>query len=176
MLELGLSVNRAMKNKRVCVVQFLGNPEQAASLESLHLPVPIDVCKCEREEELKEACSALGSSEMARESLARAEEALKSGLYDLVVLAEATTAIACRYITVQDMVGLIDRKSPETELVLTGSCIDRALAALADSVTELVPGRIKVDVVDRLGLEYWRAGENVLEGYVPEGATEKEGA
>lgn len=166
-LELGLSVDRATKNQRVCVVQFLGNAGQAASIESLHLPVPIDICKCETEEQLAEACSALGGSDVAKERLAQAREVLKSGGYDVVVLAEATTAIACRYISVQDIAELIDQRSPDTEAILTGSCVEKAVAELADTVTELVPTQVKVDVVDRLGLEYWRAEEDVLDGYVP---------
>lgn len=166
MLELGLAVDGAVKGRRVCVVQFLSNAEQAASLARITAPMAIDICRCEREEELAAACALLGSPEGAKRAMERAAEVLRGREYELVVLSEAATAVACGYVGLEELVKLVEGRPAGVDVVLTGSCVDPILAHLADGAVELVPVRAKGDVIDRLGLEYWRAGEEVLQLYM----------
>ncbi len=74
---------------------------------------------------------------LARRGLEEAREAVTSGKYRLVILDEANLAPGLHLLAVEDLLGLIDAKLPEVELVLTGRGADARLIQRADLVTEM---------------------------------------
>ncbi len=78
---------------------------------------------------------------LARRGLEEAREAVSSGKYRLVILDEANLAPGLHLLTVEDLLGLIDAKLPEVELVLTGRGADARLIQRADLVTADAPGQ-----------------------------------
>jgi cob(I)alamin adenosyltransferase len=69
--------------------------------------------------------------------LQRAKLAAQSGEYDLVVLDEIICALHFGLLSWDDLLDLIDAKSPDTELILTGRGATKELIKRADLVTEM---------------------------------------
>jgi cob(I)alamin adenosyltransferase len=75
--------------------------------------------------------------ERARAGLARAEEAMLSGEYRIVVLDEVNTAVHFKILTEAEVLDLFDRRPAEVELVLTGRFAPASFIARADLVTDM---------------------------------------
>ena len=89
-------------------------------------------------------------------ALSAADEAMKSGKYDLVVLDEVNVAVACKLVEVDKVVRLVEDKPRNVELILTGRNADTRIIELADLVTEMVKIKHPYDkgVLARKGIEY----------------------
>ena len=72
-----------------------------------------------------------------REGLARANEILRSGEYDLVVLDEIFIASHFGLVTDEELLALMDTRPENTELVMTGRYAPEAVLDHADLVTEM---------------------------------------
>ena len=72
-----------------------------------------------------------------------------------MILDEINEAIARRLFSVDDLLGLIDARLPEVELVLTGRDADARLVQRADLVTEMLPVKhyFEQGVAARTGIE-----------------------
>lgn len=92
---------------------------------------------------------------LARVGLKRLQSVLEDGCHDVVIADEANCAVACGLLKVDDLVGLIDARPLNVELVLTGRDADPAVIALADLVTEMREIRHyhRKRVKARLGIE-----------------------
>jgi cob(I)alamin adenosyltransferase len=73
----------------------------------------------------------------AREGLARFDEILQSGDYDLVVLDEVNVALSYGLFGVDEVIAVLERRDPGVEVVLTGRYAPQALIDCADLVTEM---------------------------------------
>jgi len=73
----------------------------------------------------------------ALDALELSKKALVSGVYDLVVLDEAISAIESKLLTVEDILSLIKAKPEQAHLCLTGHKRIRKLIDAADLVTEM---------------------------------------
>ena len=71
----------------------------------------------------------------AREALDEIRQALRSEMYSLVILDDATVATCVGLFGVEDLLALIEAKPREVELVLTGCCADPRIIQQADLVT-----------------------------------------
>jgi len=76
--------------------------------------------------------------QMAQEGLARAQEAMFSGEYDLIVLDEISTAHYFHLVSLKDMLEIIACKPDGVEVVFTGRYAPPEVIAAADLVTEMV--------------------------------------
>jgi len=94
--------------------------------------------------------------EQAKQALAAAREAMLSGDYELVVLDEVNLAVAFGLVEVEEVLGLIEDKPENVELILTGRQADSELVKSADLVTECLKIKHPYDegVVGREGFEY----------------------
>ncbi len=92
----------------------------------------------------------------AEKGLARAREALSSGVYDLVVLDEINSTVQLEMILVEDVVAAISNKSPETEVIMTGRNPAAELIELAHLVSRVEMDRhyFYSGVPAREGLDY----------------------
>jgi cob(I)alamin adenosyltransferase len=81
--------------------------------------------------------------------------ALHSGLYDVVIADEASTAVMAGLFTEQDLLNLIGEKPDSVELVLTGRGAGQALQDRADLVTDMhcVKHYFNAGVRGRKGIE-----------------------
>jgi cob(I)alamin adenosyltransferase len=71
----------------------------------------------------------------AREALDEIRQALRSEMYSLVILDDATVATCVGIVGVEDLLALIEAKPRQVELILTGCCADPRLIQRADLVT-----------------------------------------
>ena len=91
----------------------------------------------------------------ARRGLARAQEAMQSGDYDIVVLDEVNVAIWFGLLETEDVLAFLDRAPTGVEMVLTGRRAPDELIERADVVTEMrqVKHYYEQGVVARTGIE-----------------------
>jgi cob(I)alamin adenosyltransferase len=73
----------------------------------------------------------------ARKGLARCDEILQSGDHDLVVLDEVNVALSYGLFEVEEVIGVLERRDPGVEVVLTGRYAPQELIDIADLVTEM---------------------------------------
>lgn len=94
--------------------------------------------------------------EAAKRGLLETEEILKSGNYDMVILDEINVAIYKKFITVDDVLRLLNLKPANVEVVLTGRYADERIIARADLVTEMkeIKHYFNAGVGARIGIEH----------------------
>lgn len=92
----------------------------------------------------------------AQEGLAFARQALSGGDYDIVVLDEVFPALSHRFISLDQLMGLISARPAQVELVLTGRGAPKEVIAAADVVTEMKAVKHPYDrgIAARRGIEY----------------------
>ena len=93
---------------------------------------------------------------LAKEALALARKAVKSGEHDLVILDEVNVALDLMLIRTDEILELIRNKPKHVELVLTGRCAPDEIIEVADLVTEMkeVKHPFKQGLPARKGIEY----------------------
>jgi len=94
--------------------------------------------------------------ELAHEALTLAEEIVKSGEYDIVVLDEINVALNLKLIKIDNVLKMIKNKPKHVELILTGRCASDKIIEAADLVTEMkeVKHPYKKGFQARKGIEY----------------------
>jgi cob(I)alamin adenosyltransferase len=75
----------------------------------------------------------------ARAGWARAQETVRAGEHDVVILDEIMATIAAGFVSVEEVLALIAEKPPMMHLVLTGRNAPPELIAAADLVSEVRP-------------------------------------
>jgi cob(I)alamin adenosyltransferase len=73
----------------------------------------------------------------ARSGLEKCRRAMLSGRYALVILDEVNVALHFRLLSVKDVLGFLDQKPADVEVILTGRYAPPALLRRADLVTEM---------------------------------------
>lgn len=74
---------------------------------------------------------------LAREAWALATEKILSDRYDLVVLDELNCVLAEGYVSVEEVVSLLDRKPSRLSVIITGRDAPPEVVDAADTVTEM---------------------------------------
>jgi cob(I)alamin adenosyltransferase len=75
---------------------------------------------------------------LAKKAFETAEDAIKSGEYDVIILDEINVALSLKLIETEKVLRLINNKPAQTELVLTGRNAPKEIVEAADLVTEMV--------------------------------------
>ncbi|UCE33641.1 MAG: cob(I)yrinic acid a,c-diamide adenosyltransferase [Deltaproteobacteria bacterium] len=75
--------------------------------------------------------------EQAKLAMEKAEELVRGGAYDIVILDEITVAIDFNLISVQGVIDLIENKPHNLELILTGRTCPEVLIERADLVSRI---------------------------------------
>jgi cob(I)alamin adenosyltransferase len=93
---------------------------------------------------------------LAEEALALAEEIVKSGEYDIVILDEINVALNLKLIEIKRVLELAKNKPKRVELVLTGRYAPNEIIEVADLVTEMkeVKHPFNKGYQARKGIEY----------------------
>jgi cob(I)alamin adenosyltransferase len=94
--------------------------------------------------------------EFAEEAFALAEEVVKSGEYDIVILDEINVALNLKLIKIEKVLELIKNKPKHVELILTGRYAPNEIIEAADLVTEMkeVKHPFNKGYQARKGIEY----------------------
>jgi len=94
--------------------------------------------------------------ELAQEALVLAEQVVKNGEYDIVILDEVNVALNLKLINLDEVLELIKNKPKNVELVLTGRYALKEIIEAADLVTEMkeVKHPFNKGYQARKGIEY----------------------
>jgi cob(I)alamin adenosyltransferase len=76
--------------------------------------------------------------DLARQALAKAQEIMKGGDVDVLILDEINVAVNLRLIEIKEVLELIRKKPEHMELVLTGRKAPVEIVQAADLVTEMI--------------------------------------
>lgn len=92
----------------------------------------------------------------AMKGLKLAEKVLESGKYDIVILDEINVVLKNKLLPVRDVMKLIKKKNPQTELILTGRYAPKQIIDAADLVTEMkeIKHPMRKGMFGRRGVEY----------------------
>jgi len=92
----------------------------------------------------------------AKKALARAEELMLSGDWDIIILDEINNALWFDLLTVDEVMEFINKKPAEVELVLTGRNAPQEIMDAAQLVTEMVERKhpYHLEIGARKGIEY----------------------
>ncbi|MBE0520321.1 cob(I)yrinic acid a,c-diamide adenosyltransferase, partial [Candidatus Bathyarchaeota archaeon] len=74
---------------------------------------------------------------LSEEALALAEQVVKSGEYDIVILDEINVALNLKLVNLDEVLELIKNKPKHVELILTGRYAPKEIIEAADLVTEM---------------------------------------
>lgn len=153
---LGLAFRASGRGLKVMMIQFLkpdagyGEHMAAENLPNFTI-LPMGA---------KHLCSNPSTREedirLTEEALAKADEVLSSGEYDLVILDEINNSLRFELVTPQKVIEVLDRRSPKTEVVLTGRRAPQEIIDYADLVTEMRMIKHPFDkgINARRGIEY----------------------
>ncbi len=135
---LGLALRAAGHDMHVCIIQFIKNDPATGEITALSRLPQVEIVQTGRglvrgtdDPRWEEHCAA------AEAGLLRAQQAVASGQYDLVVLDEICMAVAMGLIEEASVVRLVEEAPPEKCLVLTGRGATPRLIELADTATEM---------------------------------------
>jgi len=76
--------------------------------------------------------------DLARDGFARAEKAIQSGEYDLVILDEINVAVDYGLLAAEDLFRVLRNKPPHVSVILTGRGATQELVKMADLVSEIL--------------------------------------
>ena len=153
---LGLAFRASGRGLKVMMIQFLkpdagyGEHRSAESLPNFTI-MPMGakhLCgnPSTRDEDIR----------LTAEALAKADEVLSSGEYDLVIMDEINNSLRFGLVTSEEVIKVLDRRAPNTEVVLTGRRAPQEIIDYADLVTEMRMVKLPFDkgVPAREGIEY----------------------
>ena len=151
-VSLGLAMRALGHGFKVHLIQFLkggghlGEVEFSKSVDNF--TVEQYGRKCPYSREMKKGTIDCGNcrdcfltrkqeGRQAKKGVEAAKKAVSSGIYELVILDEANVAVSSGLISLKEMLEVLELKSEDTELVLTGRNAPKKLLEKADYATNL---------------------------------------
>lgn len=155
---LGLALRQIGWDRRVLVIQFMkgkGNVYGERMAAERFLPL-LEIEQHGRDEFVNLSNPAELDAELARKALERAEEAMESGEYGMVVLDEVNVAMATGMIDPKEVLALLDKRHKNTDVVLTGRYCPKEIEDRADMVSEVreVKHHFRRGIPAKKGIEY----------------------
>lgn len=132
---LGLAMRAAGHNFKIAIVHFMKiwDYGEIRSLRKLG----IDIFRYGTRELVDPKNPSPIDFEQASKALSKAEELIEKGGYDVLILDEVTVALDFNLIPLKRVVDLLDKKSDNLELVLTGRKCPQELIERADLVSAI---------------------------------------
>jgi cob(I)alamin adenosyltransferase len=151
---LGLAMRAAGHNFRIAIIQFMKiwNYGEIKSIRKLG----IDLFRYGTTELIDPKNPSPVDFEQANKALSKAEELLEKGGYDILILDEINVAVDLNLIPLKRAVDLLDKKSDNLELVLTGRNCHQELIERADlvSVIDEIKHPFQKGLKARKGIEF----------------------
>ncbi|MBI4634639.1 MAG: cob(I)yrinic acid a,c-diamide adenosyltransferase [Deltaproteobacteria bacterium] len=154
---LGMALRASGHGMRVKIIQFIKNDDATGEVHAIRNMPGIELVQSGRGFIPPPSSPAFaGHREAAEKGLQLAAEAIASGTYDLVVLDELCTAVACRLLDEQQVLETVHRAGRDLCLVMTGRGATAAMMELADTVTEMTSLKhaLEKDMPARKGVEF----------------------
>jgi len=134
--SLGLIVRALGHGWRICLIQFMKKDWSYGEIATLSKFENLDIYKFGTKDFVDPNNPAEIDFQEAEAGWQKAEEVLKSGKYQLVVLDEINVAVFMKLLTVEKQMRLCELAG-EAELVMTGRYADEKIIEQADLVTEM---------------------------------------
>ena len=151
---LGLAMRAAGHNFRIAIIHFMKiwDYGEIRSLRKLG----IDLFRNGTTELVDPKNPSPIDFEQASKALSKAEELIEKGGYDVLILDEITVALDFNLIPLKRVVDLLDKKSDNLEVVLTGRKCPQELIERADlvSVIDEIKHPYREGVEARKGIEF----------------------
>ena len=151
---LGLALRAVGQGMKVVIIQFIKGDTGCGEHLFAQKHRPFDIVCLNKGDSFRQTPAELRP--VTEKTLAFAEETLKKGEYDMVILDEIFIALSKGLITTPRIVALMDKKPAKVELVLTGRGAPREVIERADLVTEMVAVKhpFTRGIRARRGIEY----------------------
>ena len=133
----GLALRAIGRGLKVYVIQFIKGGFDYGELYIVDKLPNLKLKAFGRGEFVTEKPPGKEDVELAQEALALAEEVVRSGEYDIVILDEVNVALNLRLISLGKVLELIKNKPKHVELILTGRYAPVEIVEAADLVTEM---------------------------------------
>lgn len=154
---LGLALRAVGHNLKVYMIQFMKEWPYGEVKAAQRLKPNLTIVQFGRKEFVNKDNPDPKDIELAKKGLKHAEEIIKSGKYDIVILDEINIAVAWNLIPLEEALKVINQKPLHVELILTGRYAPKEFIEIADLVTEFKeikhPYRLK-GITARPGIEY----------------------
>lgn len=151
---LGLALRAAGHNFKIAIIHFMKiwNYGEVESLRKLG----IDLFRYGTTELIDPENPSPVDFEQANKALSKAEELIKNGGYDILILDEITVAIDFKLIPLKRVVDLLEKKVDNLELVLTGRTCPKELFEKADLISRIdeIKHPFQKGLVARKGIEF----------------------
>lgn len=151
---LGLALRAAGAGMRVFIMQFIKKSRCSEHKALERFDDLITIKQSGRGFILKRTANASDIA-AAKQGLDEAMMIMQSRDYDLIILDEANVAVSRGLISSEDLIGVMDMKPVNVELVITGRYADEKVIAKADLATEMLELKhyAKKGVRARVGIE-----------------------
>jgi len=152
---LGCGLRAAGRGFRVLMIQFMKG-RRYGELDAVKNVSGFEIVQFGRDSFVEKGNADAEDIELARKGLERAQEALRSGEYDMIILDEICVAVDYGLLPLDEVLRLIEQKPPHVELILTGRYAHEKIKAAAQTVTEMVEVKhhYSAGVEAREGIEY----------------------
>jgi len=133
----GLALRAAGRGLKVYIIQFIKGGFDYGELYVIDKLPNLKLKAFGRGKFVTEKPPGKEDIKLAGEALALAEEVVKSGEYDIVILDEINVTLNLKLIKTENVLELIKNKPKHVELVLTGRHAPSQIIEAADLVTEM---------------------------------------
>ncbi len=152
---LGLGLRAAGAGLKVHMIQFMKG-RRYSELDAVEKIPDFTVSQHGRDEFVSKENPEQIDIDLAQKGFAKAQEIIKNGKYDMVILDEINVAVDYNLVPLDDLLKLIEEKPEKLELVLTGRYAHPELVKIADLVTEMLEIKhpYQTGVQARKGVDY----------------------
>lgn len=152
----GLAIRAAGHGLRVIIIQFMKTGDYGENNSFKRLSPEITVKSFGRKGFIHRGGATPEDYDLAAEAMSYANEVLRLGEVDLMILDEINNALYYQLITLDEVISLINNKPMDVELVLTGRNAPVELLERADLVTEMreIKHPYQAGIGVRKGIEY----------------------
>ena len=154
-VALGLGLRAAGAGLKVHMIQFMKG-RRYSELDAVEKIPNFTISQHGRDEFVSKENPEPIDVDLAQEGFTKAQETIKNGKYDMVILDEINVAIDYNLVPLDDLLKLIEEKPEKLELVLTGRYAHPELVKIADLVTEMLEIKhpYQTGVQARKGVDY----------------------
>lgn len=154
-VALGLGLRAAGAGLKVHMIQFMKG-RRYSELDAIEKIPNFTISQHGRDEFVSKENPEPIDIDLAQEGFTEAQETIKNGKYDMVILDEINVAIDYNLVPLDDLLKLIEEKPEKLELILTGRYAHPELVKIADLVTEMLEIKhpYQTGVQARKGVDY----------------------
>ncbi|MBW6464160.1 MAG: cob(I)yrinic acid a,c-diamide adenosyltransferase [Dethiobacteria bacterium] len=134
---VGQAVRALGHGFRVYMIHFMKGRDYGEFLATAHMP-NLTVVRAGRDCFVSREKPDPVDVDLARDGFEKAEKALLSGNYDLVVMDEINVAVDYGLIEERELLELLKKKPAEVTVILTGRGATQELVKVADTVSEVL--------------------------------------